>query len=296
MDLHYKQEITVGTLVLIGLGVFVGGTMWLKGTSFRTHDRMAVIQFSDIGNLKRDNEVTVSGVPVGKVEQVDFKEPGKVLVTVSLRPSLELRADASAAIESGFFSSDSRVLLDPGSPGAPPLEPGAVIRGSTERGLFAKGADLADRADSVLIGVQALANERTAQDLRETLHALQRVLNTLNQRVPATSTEAEQTLQAVRKLSERLDNTIAAVPLASAVARTDTLASRLAAMSDQLTRTGEHVDSLLLRMGRGEGTLGRVVSDTGLYQDMRATLQSLRTLLDELNKNPGKITVQVKLF
>jgi phospholipid/cholesterol/gamma-HCH transport system substrate-binding protein len=296
MDLHYKQEITVGTLVLIGLGVFVGGTMWLKGASFRPHDRIAVIQFSDIGNLKRDNEVTVSGVPVGKVEQVDFKAPGKVLVTVSVRPSLELRADASAAIESGFFSSDSRLLLDPGSPGAPPLEPGAVIRGSTERGLFAKGADLADRADSVLIGVQALANERTAQDLRETLHSLQRVLNTLNQRVPATSTEAEQTLRAVRNLSERLDSTVAAVPVASTVARADTLATRLAAMTDQLTRTGEHLDSLLVRMGRGEGTLGRVVSDTGLYQDMRATLQALRTLLDELNKNPGKITVQVKLF
>jgi phospholipid/cholesterol/gamma-HCH transport system substrate-binding protein len=296
MDLHYKQEVTVGTLVLIGIGLFVFGAMWLKGTSLHRARRTVTVEFSNIGSLKVDNDVTVSGYVVGKVQGIDFRGPGRVLVKATVPPNLDLRADASGSIESGFFSSDSKLILNPGSPDAAPLDPRQPIPGSVSGGLFAKGASLADRADSVLLGVQAVANQRTADELHRALKSLERVLNTMNQRLPATSTEADSTLRALRKLSQRLDSTVATIPVASAVARTDTLASKMGTMSEQLTRTGARLDSLLAGIDRGEGTLGKMATDSGLYTDMRATLQSLKTLLDELNKNPGKITVQVKLF
>src|SRR5436309_2205610 len=43
MDLHYRQEITVGTLVLAGVGLFLGGTMWLRGRSFSTAPEVQVV-------------------------------------------------------------------------------------------------------------------------------------------------------------------------------------------------------------------------------------------------------------
>ena len=39
MDLHYQKEITVGTLVLAGIGLFVAGTLWLKGSTIRSPAR-----------------------------------------------------------------------------------------------------------------------------------------------------------------------------------------------------------------------------------------------------------------
>ncbi|HXI20289.1 MAG TPA: MlaD family protein [Gemmatimonadales bacterium] len=296
MDLHYQREITVGTLVLVALGLFVGGTMWLQGKSFRSSGRVAHVRFADIQSLKKDNEVTVSGYPVGKVQEIDFQGPGRVLVTISLPPNLALKQDASAAISSGFFSSDSRVLLNPGSDSAPPLPEDGVIPGGVEGGLFAKGAALADRADSVLVGVQALANQHTADELVETLRSLRRVLNTMNQRLPQTSDEATKTLASLRRLSDRLDSTVAAIPIGNAVERADTLARNLSTMSVQLTATGAQLDTLLQRINRGEGTLGKMAADSGLYLDGRAAMQALKTLLDELNKHPGKLTIQVKLF
>lgn len=296
MDLHYQKEVTVGTLVLVGIGLFVAGTMWLKGTSFRSTGRVETIRFADVQSLKLDNEVTISGYPVGKVKAIEFKGPGRVMVTVSLPPDLRLKADASAVISSGFFSSDSRVVLDPGSDSAPPLPERAIIEGALERGLFAKGASLADRADSVLVGVQAIANQKTADELTRTLKSLQRVLNTMNQRLPQTTTEAEKTMVALRRLSERLDSTVATIPVGNAVERADTLARNLSTMSIQLTATGARLDSLLQKVNGGQGTIGKFVTDTGLYSDSRAALQALKVLIDELNKHPGKLSVQVKLF
>jgi hypothetical protein len=67
-------------------------------------------------------------------------------------------------------------------------------------------------------------------------------------------------------------------------------------MSIQLTATGARLDSLLQKVNGGQGTIGKFVTDTGLYTDSRAALQALKVLIDELNKHPGKLSVQVKLF
>lgn len=296
MDLHYQKEITVGTIVLVGIGLFWAGTLWLKGASFRPPARTEVVEFSDIGSLQPDNEVRVSGYAVGKVRDVTFKGPGKLLVNITLPPDLELKTDASAEVVSSIFASGSILALKPGSPGAPPLPAGQPIRGVSGNDLMAKGAILADRADSVLVGVQAIANQKTADNLQKTLQSLQQVLATMNTHIPQTTVEAQKTLVALRRLSERLDSTVATIPVKNAIERADTLARNLSTMSVQLTATGARLDTLLQKINAGQGSLGKFVNDSGLYLDTRATSQSLKALIDELTRHPGKIQVQVKLF
>ena len=295
MDLHYEKEITVGTLVIVGVALFIGGTMWLKGTTFKSVARTAEIHFAEAANLKKDNEVTVSGYPVGKVLEVDFKGPGDVRATVSLPPDLALHSDAWAEVSAGIFSSDVKVLLHPGTADEA-LPDGAPVRGASGSDIFAKGAALADRADSTLIGVQTIANQRTADELVATLKAMQRTLNRLSDRLPQTADEAEQTMAAFRKLAGRLDSTIATIPVANAIERADTLARNMSTMSIQLTATGARLDTLLQKVNAGEGTLGKFATDSGLYVDSREAVQALKVLLEELNKHPGKLTIQVKLF
>lgn len=296
MDLHYQREITVGGLVLVGIGLFVFGTMWLKGASLSPTGRIEYIRFSDIGTLQENNEVRVSGYVVGKVSEVKFEGPGRLLVSVTVVPELQIKSDATAEISTGLFANSATVILNPGSSTAPPLAEGQVIQGRSGGDLMAKGAQLADRADSVLIGIQAVANQRTADQLHQTLEALQRVLTTMNQQLPTTTTEAQRTMIALRKLSERLDSTLATIPLGNAIERADTLARNLSTMSIQLTATGARLDTLLQRINSGQGTLGKFVNDSGFYYDARATSQSLKLLIDELIKHPGKIQVQIKMF
>ncbi len=292
MDLHYQKEVSVGTLVLVGAALFIGGTMWLKGTSFHRAGRTAVVQFADLNGLQPDNAVTVSGYEVGKVKEVLFKEPGKVMVTVTLPPDLKLKADASAEVITSLFASGAHLAISPGTPGAADLPEGQVIMGARSADLFAKGSALADRADSALIGVQAIANQHTADELVKTLKAMQQALTTLNNRLPSTTAEAERTMISLRRLSERLDSTVAQLP----VERADTLARNLSTMTVQLTATGARLDTLMQHINAGQGTIGKFATDTGLYTDSRAALQSLKLLIDELNKHPGKLSVQVKLF
>jgi phospholipid/cholesterol/gamma-HCH transport system substrate-binding protein len=92
-----------------------------------------------------------------------------------------------------------------------------------------------------------------------------------------------------RQLSTRLDSALIAF-------RSDTISANLAAMTSQLTSTTSRLDTLLAGMNRGQGTLGKFVTDSGLYYDLRDISQGMKKLLDELAKHPGKVPVTVKLF
>jgi phospholipid/cholesterol/gamma-HCH transport system substrate-binding protein len=294
MDLHYKREITVGALVLAAIVLFIIGALWLGGKSVGGTGDLTTVEFSQVGNLKEGVPVLISGVNKGKVEQIRLIEPGNVRVLISLADDVEPKSDATARIVSVSALGDAAIALDPGK-STQALGRGP-IRGTTEPALTDRVAALGDRADSVLLGAQQLVSQRTADDLHATMVAMQRMLNTIADRIPASTTEATRTMAAFRDLSARLDSTLANPGLTRGLANLDTVTSSLATMTTQLTRTGATLDTLLAAMNRGEGTLGKFASDSGLYLDMRGTLQSLKALIDDIKREPGRITVQLKVF
>ncbi|HEV7364701.1 MAG TPA: MlaD family protein [Gemmatimonadales bacterium] len=301
MDLRYSREVTVGVIVTVAIVVFILGTMWLSGRSVHSSN-VVRIQFANVSGLKRASPVRVSGVNIGKVERIEFMDVGKVLVIVSLPPKIHPRVDADAKIVSVTLVGDYAIDLDPGS--APELlPPGKVILGSQDLGLSGRALELSDRADSILIGAQAIVNQKTAEQLRSTLTALEgtlkaseRTMRIYSDTGQGPTAELTKTMAAFRQLSTRLDSTLANPALARTLSRTDTLTSNLAAMTAQMRSTGERLDTLLAAVNRGQGTLGKFATDSGLYYDMRDLSKSMKELLDELKAHPGKVPVTVKLF
>ncbi len=294
MDFRYSREVIVGAIVTVAILVFIFGTMWLSGRSVAS-DNLARIQFANVSGLKRASPVRVSGVNVGKVERIEFIDVGKVLVTASLPEKIRPRVDAEAKIVSVTLVGDYAIDFDPGR-AAEILPPGKVILGSQDLGLSGRAMELTDRADSILIGAQAIVNKETAEQLRSTLTALEGTLRAAQRTMQiyadtgkGPTAELTKTMATFRQLSTRLDSTLIAF-------RTDTISANLTAMTSQLTATSGRLDTLLAGMNRGQGTLGKFVTDSGLYYDMRDLSQSMKELLDELKKNPGKVGVTVKLF
>jgi phospholipid/cholesterol/gamma-HCH transport system substrate-binding protein len=294
MDLRYSREAIVGAIVTVAILVFIFGTMWLSGRSVSS-DNLVRIQFANVSGLKRASPVRVSGVNVGKVEEIEFVDVGKVLVSASLPPKIRSRIDAEAKIVSVTLVGDYAVDFDPGR-AAEFLPPGKVILGTQDLGLSGRAMELSDRADSILIGAQAIVNRETAEQLRSTLTALEGTLKAAQHtmQIYADSTrgptaELTRTMASFRQLSDRLDSTLANPALGRALTRTDTLTGNLAAMTARF-------DSTLAAINRGQGTLGKFATDSGLYYDMRDLSKSMKELLDELKKNPGKVGVTVKLF
>jgi phospholipid/cholesterol/gamma-HCH transport system substrate-binding protein len=296
MDLAYKQEATVGTLVILAFVAFFAGTTWLSGRSVGTNsDKFYKIQFRDASNLKASSVVR-------KVEKIELADVGRVLVSVSLPDKIKPRLDASASVVAVGFVGDAAIEFDPGA-AAEPLPRNKIIIGTQKSGLTDRAAQLSDRADSVLLGAQTIVNQKTADELYETMNELQATLRAtqhtmrvLSDTRTGPSAELSKTMVTFRALGTRLDSTLANPALARTLGRADTLTGNLAAMTAQLTVTSARLDSVLAGVNSGRGTLGKFATDSGLYTDIRELSRSMKRLLDELQKHPGKIPVTVKLF
>jgi phospholipid/cholesterol/gamma-HCH transport system substrate-binding protein len=295
MDLHYRQEVTVGALVLTGAALFIAGTMWLSGRSLGPAGNTVRVQFADVGNLKEGNPVKVSGVSLGNVEGIRFEEVGRVVVTLSLDRRIVPRLDAAARLTSVGIVGDVVIDFDPGQ-AAEPLPPDRVIIGSQAEGLAALGTELSDRARVVLDGLAEVANKRMADDLHNTLVSIQRLSDVFANERSGPTAELTATMSSLRQLSTRLDSVLASPALDRALGSLDSATAQLGRMTDQFTTTGAQLDSVLVRINRGEGTLGRLASDTTFYAELRDLSASIRQFVDDLRAHPGKLSIQVRIF
>lgn len=302
MDLHYKREVTVGTIVLLAIVIFVAGTMWLRGKSFNAGD-LIHIQFANIGNLKEASAVKISGYELGKVQSIEFMRPGKVIVNVAVDPDVEMKQDASAKIITlSLAAGDAAVDLTPGSASAP-LGKGDTIIGSSEAGFTDIAGKLAARADSVMAAVQALVNPEMTEQIRVTMASLQKTLDAAQQTMAlygnpdkGPSAELTRTMTEFRQLGARLDSTLANPGLQRALAGSDSLVRNLSAMSEKLTATGDKLNAILTDIQAGKGTFGKLAKDSALYNNLTKMTAQLDSVMQVIKANPGKIPITVKIF
>ncbi|HLG06835.1 MAG TPA: MlaD family protein [Gemmatimonadales bacterium] len=294
MDLHYKQEITVGALVIVGAALFIGGAMWLGGRSFSRGPTVTIV-FPNVETLKRGSPLRVSGLVLGTVREIDYEGYQRVLVRSSLDPRVQLKRDASATLASVGLVADAVINLNPGS-AAEPLPEGTIIEGRVEAGLLSAAPGLTERASEALAAVSEIANKRLANDISATLDAVQRLANLYSNPRAGPSADLTRTLEEVRRMGARLDSTLSDIKLRGTMETADSMMRNLTRLSSEARATAERLDTALARMSRGEGSLGRLATDTAFYANATETLRALREFVDDIRKHPGKLNINFRVF
>lgn len=296
MDLTYKQEVGVGALVLTGAALFLFGMFWLTGRTVGGKGVTVDVLFTNVSGLKQGDPVLVSGVKKGRVARVQLARVGSVRVTLELQRDVRPKIDASAVIASQDFFGAKYVDFNPGQRDEL-LAADRAITGSNPPGLTDVASGVATRANELLANASSLVSEQLGVDIHNTLIATQRAMNLLAESGDQPFIkQTTRTLAATERVMLRVDSILAS----STGARIDTLSANLAALTRHLGSATVAIDTLLSRMNRGEGTLGRLAADTTLYHDLHGLSAALTALLTDLKEHPDKYMkpglVRVKLF
>lgn len=294
MDLTYKQEVGVGALVLAGLTLFVVGLFWFSGRSIRHKGVYARVVFTNVAGLKEGDPVLVSGVKVGRVSKVSLERVGRVTVTLELSGEERPRTDASATISSLDFFGAKFVNYIPGSKDEF-LPTTSVIAGTKAQELTDIASGVATRANELLGNATGLVSNQLAEDIHNTLVATQRGMVALTEVTKGPLvTQSANSLAALERVMARLDTLLGAANVKGAGLRLDTLSANLQHLTGELSQSTRALNDLLGKVNRGEGTLGKLASDTLLYGNLNRTLDALTQLLTDLRERPGRyLTVKV---
>jgi len=290
MDLTYKQEIGVGALVLMGLAVFTVGLFWLTGRSIKSSGVRAEVVFSNVSGLKQGDPVMVSGVKKGRVQRVNLERVGKVTVTLELDAKVRPHIDASALVGSTDFFGARFVDFSPGDDQKPLLPDGHAIVGTTPPALMDVATGVATRANELIGNASGIVNQQLAEDIHNTLVATQRGLNVLTEAGGGPMIrQTTATLASVERVMARIDTILGNGK------RIDSLGANITDLTNELSHATASLNGLLAKVNKGEGTLGRLASDSTLYNDLHKTLNALTDLLTDLKERPGRY-VHVKVF
>ena len=295
MDITYKQEVRVGLLVLVGFVVFTGFMFWLTGRSLVSKSVPVNVVFKNVSGLKEGDPVRVSGVKKGRVGPVRLQRVGHVTVTLQLDPEVRPHKDARATVAAADFLGAKYVDYDPGVSDTL-LARGEAIQGLTEEQFADVAQGAAKSAQELIANVNKGLNPgELAADIHNTLIATQRGMNALTQATNGPAIQQTQaTLKSLERVMSHLDTLLGAANPTVTGKRLDTLSTNLTQLTRSLSDATGSLKGLLDKMDKGEGTLGKMATDTMLYKNLNATLKSLSELLTDLKERPGRyLTVKV---
>jgi phospholipid/cholesterol/gamma-HCH transport system substrate-binding protein len=296
VDLTYKQEVGVGAIVLVGVAVFLVGMFYLTGRSLRTGGIAVDVMFESVAGLKQGDPVLVSGVKKGRVARVALERVKSVRVTLELAKDVAPRIDASAAVAAMDLFGAKFIDYNPGAR-EEMLARGRSISGTSTPDIAGVAQGVANRANELMENAANIVSDRLGEDIHNTLVVTQRAMTTLSDMPEGPFIkQTTRTLQATERVMQRVDSMLGS----GAGRNLDSISTNLARLTNHLSRTTVQLDTLLSRINRGEGTLGRIAADTAMYHDLHELSVSLTALLTDLKEHPDKYVkpglVRVRLF
>ncbi|MCH7715545.1 MAG: MCE family protein, partial [Gemmatimonadetes bacterium] len=257
MDLHYKQEVKVGFLVIMAVVVFVVGLTWLSGGALLGGRQMIVqVVFANVAGLSAGDPVEVSGMRVGRVSDVHLENVGRVMVTLELTTGAwRPRIDARAAVKSIDFLGSKFVDYIPGNSDQF-LAEGQIIAGVHQTDALENAREMADQVSLVLIELQAFLAPTVLDEVRATLQSMQGALNVVGDvGTGSLVDDASAAMGTLRNIADRVDSLLANPALERSVSGLDEVTTSLQEMAEGLAGASAALSAIMEKMNSGEGSL-----------------------------------------
>ncbi|HEX7052210.1 MAG TPA: MlaD family protein [Longimicrobiales bacterium] len=288
MERRTRNLTALGLLVVVAGGLFIWGLFYLMGNPIWRGGTDVVLLLENGAGLKRGDRVHLYGVQVGTVRDVGLRGAETVRVDLRLDEGVRLPADTRAALQSDVFGSNT-VNLVPGT-ALVRLEEGDTIRGMSAQGLTEIVADLSDKVRAVLTGADSLLSARTIADVQATAAVLPSSAEALR----AAFVELKFAAQSLRRTAEAVEDAEAGESLGRALVALEGSAEAFTSAARTMERSLGSLESVLDKIDRGQGTLGRLVNDSSVYNELNGALREVRLLAADVRERPGRyVTIDV---
>lgn len=282
-----KKEVKIGLAGIASLVILFFGINYLKGINMFQPETYYLVEFTDVNGLAKSSPVYANGLKVGIVRdiQYNFQKPGHVTVGIEMDEAMKVPQGSHAELITEMLgtvkmnlhlNTANPININPNDTIKGLANPG--IMGVAEKDLLPKVEAMMPKMDSILTSLNALLADPA---LAQTLHNAERLTASLN--------VTSQHLQALlsKDIPQMTNNII-------------TLTDNLKTMSNNLkdvdfAATFKEVDATLKnvhlltdKLNRDDNSLGLLLNDSALYQNLNATTANAASLLKDLQAHPKR--------
>ncbi len=297
-----SRELKTGIIVVITIAIFIWGFNFIKGANLFDSSRNFYVEYENVQGLSVSAPVTINGLKVGSVDRIYFhpQKVGVLVVNFSMQNNFKFTKNSIAEIYSPDFISGKSIKILPAFDGNNAVS-GDTLNGKIEAGILgalndqiaplqSKVTSFITNADTLLVGVNAIFDEKTQVNLKNAIASLNTTLSTFK----TASTSLDKMLAENGKVDSILSN--ATIASHNLVSLTDSLnQSQIKETVKKLQGTIAKFNGILANIENGEGAIGKLLIDEGLYDNLEAASKEMEELLFELKVNPKRF-VHFSLF
>ncbi|BAO77239.1 MlaD family protein [Winogradskyella sp. PG-2] len=289
-----SREVKTAILVLSGIALFIYLFSYLKGEDLFSNTQTYYTEF-DYNSLSPSSAVTIRGNKIGKIEDIiyDF-ETGKTRVEFSVNPKLKFSKNSKIQLyQTGLMGGNALAILD--AKDGVMAQPGDFISSDIKQNLMTSLESDLPKVTNDLDGTL-----RSADTLVNSLNAL--VVDESNEGLKATISELNGTLKSFKDLSYSIQNVVKKndEKISSILDNFDKTSKDLSELSaelkgaglsttiEDLNKTLVSMQSLLVSIDNGEGTIGKLLKDDKLYKNLEGASKEMELLLLDIKLHPAR--------
>ncbi|TZF83779.1 MCE family protein [Pedobacter sp. BS3] len=298
------NETKVGVLTAVAITILILGYSFLKGNEIFTSENDLYAKYERVDGLAVSKPVLINGFQVGRVSQMLLQPDGAILVQLKVDPKYEIPKNTVARLASTDLLGSKAIVFDLGN-STDYVKSGDTLKANIQKNLLEqvepvqkKAEVMVSRVDSILTSVNETLSPDFQRNFNRSFASIAHMLETLEGTTKKVDnmvgTQSDHIAAIIANLESISSNfkennqKISAImsnlnQITDQVARADfsqTINSANKAVADMQTA----VD----KINRGEGSLGQLINDKRLYENLNHSAENLNNLMIDLKAHPKR--------
>ena len=294
-----SKELKTGIIAIMIIAISIWGFNFLKGQNLlASGSRTFKVEYVEIGGLTKSSAVTINGLKVGKVDNIEFdvskEKRGQLIVTFIVDNDFEFSNKSIVKIYSPSPISGSNLAVIPSYDGELAVS-GDFLKGQIEESLFNSIGERLNplqqkiervivRADTLFSGVNEILNNKTIDGINNSVSNLsgaisdiRKTIQSVNLMIADSQENLKFTLENTKNITEnfsKVSDSLSNVDLNKIINKAEEAVSNFNEMSRKINS--------------GEGTIGKLINDKRMYVNLEAATKELEELLRDIKLNPKR--------
>lgn len=303
--MKFSKEIKAGLIAIFSIIGFVLLYQFMKGKNVFSSDNIYYARFDNVEGLEPSSPVSINGLKVGQVDKIIpfIGKDSRVSFVVQVHVDDQYQFSKQSTLEvfePGLMSGKQmRVNLVYGTPFA---KDGDTLKSGSElsmlNSLSSQVGPVKDQLQSVLKRVDSLTNNANKLLDDQNRAEIKSLLASLNRTVASFEGTSRQTNALLSNNDPRLQKVLenanlATVSAKNAIDKYGNVADQVDVQKlnntiDKLATTSDQLNNVIAGIQKGDGSLGKLVKDEELYNNLTKTSDNLNKLVEDMKANPKR--------
>ena len=297
------------TVTIIAAIIFAAlGYRLMKDLPLFRQSQVVYTHFSKVDGLTSGSYIYINGVKVGSIKKMKLVGRDSVQVTLGFNIGTRINKGSVAYLESSGLLGDKAINIEEGE-GDELVPNGGTIKGINSGGMLEafqeSGAQLTNDAsesfnklNNTLTQLQGVVDQDNRRKIDKMLSNLQQTTSELSLLMKRRRAELEGSIEHANNFLGNLDTvtTKNRSRIDSAMAGLERSMQNFERVTAELETTNKRLNSILIKVDEGEGSLGMMVNDPSLYNNLDSLSVELSTLIRNINEDPARYLKGLKLI